>query len=335
MVKCWYMKNTKTKPTKDKKSAKNKKYKVRNWHEYNEMLVNRGRLMVWVDEETKDNWINVDLSGKRGAPKQYSDTAITTCLTFKALFHLSLRTTEGFVASVFELMKLDLPVPDFSTLSIRAADLPVDIRTKSDLATQDETINIVVDSSGAKVYGEGEWKVKKHGWCKHRTWRKFHLGIDPKTKRIKAADMTGNDTGDCEMLETLLTQVINPIDQVFADGAYDKRVCYDVLNELSIAAVIPPQKNARIWQHGNSKAERLARDENLRRIREIGRTAWKEETSYHQRSIAENGMFRFKTIFGERLSSRSYDNQRTEVLLKCKILNQLTDIGMPQSEVAA
>jgi hypothetical protein len=230
-------------------------------------------------------------------------------------------------------MSLDLPVPDFTTLSIRSSNLLVDIRTKTDLDTQDETINIVVDSSGAKVYGEGEWKVKKHGWCKHRTWRKFHLGIDPKTKRIKAAEMTGNDTADCEMLETLLKQVNNPIDYAFADGGYDRRVCYDVLKELGIMAVIPPQKNAKIWQHGNSKSPSHARDDNLRRIREIGRTAWKEESSYHSRSLAENGMFRFKTIFGERLSARNYDNQRTEVLLKCKILNQLTDIGMPRTEV--
>jgi hypothetical protein len=325
---------TKSKKSK-KKNGKKKKYKVRNWHEYNEMLVNRGRLMVWVDKNTKDNWINVDLTGKRGAPKQYSNNAIITCLTFKALFHLSLRATEGFVASVFELMKLDLPVPDFTTLSIRSADLSLNIHTKTDMDTQDETINIVVDSSGAKVYGEGEWKVKKHGWQKHRTWRKFHLGIDPKTKRIKAAEMTGNDIADCEMLEILLKQVTNPIDQVFGDGGYDRRVCYDILNELGIMAVIPPQKNAKIWQRGSSNSPPHARDENLRRIREVGKQTWKEETSYHQRSIAENGMFRFKTIFGERLSARNYQNQRTEVLLKCKILNQLTDIGMPITEVVA
>jgi hypothetical protein len=329
------MKTNKTKSKKPKKSSKKKKYKVRNWHEYNEILVNRGRLMVWVDEETQNNWQNNPKTGKAGAPKQYSDTAITTCLTFKALFHLTLRATEGFVTSLFQLMELDLPVPDFSTLSIRGATLDIDIRTSTDLDTEDETINIVVDSSGAKVYGEGEWKVKKHGWQKHRTWRKFHLGIDPQTRRIKAAEMTGNDTGDCEMLEALLKQITNPIDHMFGDGGYDKRVCYKVLDELGIVAGIPPQENAKIWQHGNCNSPPHARDENLRRIREIGRTAWKKEISYHQRSIVENGMFRFKTAFGERLSARNYANQRTEVLLKCKILNQLTDIGMPQTEVVA
>jgi hypothetical protein len=330
---------TKTQPTKSKKSkkkaGKKKKYKVRNWHEYNQMLVDRGRVTFWVSEDAQGNWHKVKTTGKRGAPKQYSDSAITTCLTVKALFHLTLRGTEGFINSLFEVMNVSLACPDFSTLSIRGGNLGIDIRTKTDLDTQDETINIVVDSSGAKVYGEGEWKVKKHGWQKHRTWRKFHLGIDPETKRIKATEITGNDIADCEMLETLLKQVTNPIDQAFGDGGYDKRVCYDILKELGIVAVIPPQENAKVWQHGNSKAPPRARDENLRRIREIGRKTWKEETSYHQRSLVENGIFRFKTIFGERLSARNYANQRTEVLLKCKILNQLTDIGMPQTEVVA
>lgn len=323
------------KVTKVVKKGKKKVYKVRNWKEYNEMLVNRGRLMVWIDQEAQDNWQSSESTGKRGAPRQYSNTAIETCLVFKALYHLSLRATEGFIVSLLSLMKLDLSTPDFSTLSIRGAELPVDIRTRKDIANTDETLHIVVDSSGAKVYGEGEWKVRMHGWCKHRTWRKFHLAIDEKTKRIKAAEMTGNDTADSKMLETLLKQIPNPIDQVDADGAYDKRVCYDVLDELGIVAGIPPQVNARIWQHGNYNLSPLARDENLRRIREVGRREWKEEMNYHRRSIAENGMFRFKTIFGDHLTARNFNNQRTEVLVKCKILNRMVDLGMPQTEVVA
>jgi hypothetical protein len=188
---------------KDKKQGIKKKYKIRNWHEYNEMLVNRGRLMVWIDQEAQDKWQSVDSTGKRGAPQQYSDTAIETCLILKALYRLSLRATEGLVNSVLELMKLNLSSPDYSTISIRGGEIKVDIRTKTDIQNTDETLHIVVDSSGAKVYGEGEWKVRMHGWCKRRTWRKFHLAIDEKSKRIKAADMTGNETADSAMLETL------------------------------------------------------------------------------------------------------------------------------------
>lgn len=331
------MKTKPSKPTKSRKSKnknKKKKYKVRNWHEYNQMLVDRGRITFWISKDAQDNWHIVKNSGKPGAPKQYSDSTIIACLTVKALFHLTLRGVEGFINSLFEAMSVKLVSPDYSTLSIRQETLSVDIRTKTDLDNIDEPVHVVVDSSGAKVYGEGEWKVRQHGWCKHRTWRKFHVGIDEKTKKIKAAEITGNDTGDCEVLETLLRQINNPIDQVDADGAYDKRVCYDVLNELHISHIaIPPQKNAKIWQHGNSKQERLTRDENLRRIRAVGRKTWKEESGYHRRSIAENGMFRFKTIFGDRISARKWLNQRTELLLKCGILNQLTDIGMPITEV--
>lgn len=308
-----------------------KTYKIRNWKEYNQALVNRGKVTLWLSDETQTNWNNTEKTHKPGAPLQYSDVAIVTCLTFKSFFHLPLRATEGFVISLFESMGLDLTVPDFSTLSIRAGALSIDINTKIDIKHTDQAIDIVVDSSGAKVYGEGEWKVKKHGASCRRTWRKFHLAIDPKDKKIKAAEMTGNDVSDGEMIDSLLNQVANPITRVFGDGAYDKWACYDVLNQRGITAIIPPQKNAKIWQHGNRRGLRHARDENLRRIRIIGKKAWKEEIEYHTRSIAENGMFRYKTVFGERLWARNYRNQQTEVLVKCKILNQFTDLGMPQT----
>src|SRR3989344_4185141 len=243
-------------PKKQKSGGKKKgkkKDKVRNWREYNEMLVNRGSIFFWIEQAAQENWENKKKTGKRGRPEIYSDIAIETCLTLGTVFHLSLRATEGFANSLLQLMGLLLTSPDYSTLSLREAILPVNIHTEKERDV-DETLHIVVDSSGAKVYGEGEWKVRQHGWSKHRTWRKFHLCIDEKTKRIKAASMTGNDTADSAMLETLLKQIPNPIDQVDADGAYDKRVCYKILDELGIVAGIPPQENAKIWQHGNSNS---------------------------------------------------------------------------------
>lgn len=300
------------------------------------MLVQRGSIFFWIDQSAQENWRNAEKTGKVGAPKNYSDSAILTCLTIQTVFHLSLRAAEGFINSLFQLMHIKLASPDYSTLSIRAGSLSVDIRTKNNCNhTASEPLHIVVDSSGAKVYGEGEWKVRQHGWRKHRTWRKFHLGIDDKTKQIMAAEVTLNDTADCEMLEPLLRQIANHIDKVSADGAYDKRLCYEVLNQSNILANIPPQRNARIWQHGNTNAPPLIRDENLRRIRAVGKRQWKIETGYHRRSIAENAMFRFKTIFSDRLSSRSFANQRTEVLLKCRILNQMAELGLSDSYIAA
>lgn len=321
----------KRKPAEKKKGKK--KYKVRNWKEYNQMLVNRGSIFFWIEESAKENWNNPPKTRKRGRPELYSDTAIETCLTLGAVFHLKLRAAEGFANSLFALMGLPLSSPDYSTLSIRSGTLSVDIHAEKEVDVN-EALHIVVDSSGAKVYGEGEWKVRQHGWSKHRTWRKFHLGIDEKTKQIKAAEVTGNNTADCDVLEPLLRQIENPIDQVSTDGAYDKRKCYDVLDELGIIAAIPPQKNAKIWRHGNTDGAPYARDENLRRIREIGRRRWKEEVGYHRRSIAENTMYRFKTAFGDIIASRIFPNQRTEVLLKCKILNKMALGGMPDSYIA-
>lgn len=331
-------KNQQPKTTINNKKSKKKdkkKYKIRNWREYNQMLVNRGSIFFWIEQSAQENWHNTEKTGKVGAPQNYSALAISTCLTIRAVFHLNLRATEGFINSLFQLMRVKLVSPDYSTLSIRSERLLVDIHTKTDFNHIDEPLHIVVDSSGAKVYGEGEWKVRQHGWCRHRTWRKFHLGIDEKTKQLKAVEVTGNDTADCEMLEPLLKQIANRIDKVSADGAYDRRRCYEVLNKYGTAVNIPPQRNARIWQHGNTHAPPLIRDENLRRIRAIGRKQWKIEAGYHRRSVAENAVFRFKTIFSDRLSSRNFANQRTEILLKCKILNQMANLGLPDSYVVA
>ena len=188
-----------------------------------------------------------------------------------------------------------------------------------------------MDSTGAKVYGEGEWKVRQHGISKRRTWLKLHLCVDEATLEIVSAVASTNDISDAEVLSDLLEDVPGKIEQVSADGAYDQRKCYNTLNKHGAKAAIPPRKGARIWQHGNSKAERHNRDENLRRIRKVGRKKWKEESNYHRRSLAETTMFRFKTIFGDRLQTRRMENQFKELLLKSAILNRMTHLGRPDT----
>ncbi|MBI4415069.1 MAG: IS5 family transposase, partial [Candidatus Kerfeldbacteria bacterium] len=183
---------------------------------------------------------------------------------------------------------------------------------------------------------EGEWKVRQHGWSKHRTWRKLHLGVDESTGDILLGEVTGNDAADSELLAPLLSQLPEPtvVHQVSTDGAYDRRSCYGALRTRHIACVaIPPRHGARIWQHGNTHAERLARDENLRRIRMVGRQRWKDEINYHRRSLAETTMFRLKTIFGDKVTARTFVRQRIQLLLRCKALNLMTTLGMPKSEL--
>jgi hypothetical protein len=194
-------------------------------------------------------------------------------------------------------------------------------------------IDIVMDSTGLKVYGEGEWKVRTHGKSKRRTWRKLHIGADPESGEIEAAALTENSVDDAKMADPLLSQIDLPIDHLAADGSYDKRKVYESLNRYAAQAtvLIPPRKNAHIWQHGNTQAERLKRDENLRLIRKSGRKAWKKNSGYHMRSLAETTMFRFKTIFTDRLSARRLETQTTQALICCAALNRMTHLGMPDS----
>lgn len=189
----------------------------------------------------------------------------------------------------------------------------------------------MVDATGVKVYGEGEWKTGQHGISKRRTWRQLHLGIDEATGEVLAVVVTTNDFSDGQLLPDLLDQIDGEIAQVSGDGAYDHRQCYAKMTERGAKPVIPPRKDAVIWQHGNRKALPHPRDQNLRYIRQHGRKKWKRDSGYHRRSWAETTMFRFKTLFGERLSSRNFDNQAVELFIKCAALNRMIQIAKPDS----
>jgi len=302
-------------------------YRVKNWSEYDKALVERGSIMFWLSDGFEKNWL---YTGKkqRGGQFDYSDMAIEIMLTVKEVFHLTNRQTEGFMRSLFAMLKIALPVPDHSTLSIRGKKLKVNLPKKTS-----QRLNIVMDSTGLKIYGEGEWKVRQHGVSKRRTWRKLHIGANPEDGEIQAALLTENSVSDDQAVAGLLAQIEPEIEVFAADGAYDKRKVYDGVNEHSLDAdiLIPPRKNARIWQHGNTKAERLKRDENLRAIRKQGRQAWKKQSGYHMRSLSETAMFRLKTIFGDELSARLLETQTTQALVRCAALNRMTHLGMPQS----
>jgi Transposase DDE domain len=302
-------------------------YRIHNRSEYNASLKQRGSLTIWVSPEAVKNWTIDELTGEPGASPTYTDLAIEAMATVQAIYGLPGRQTQGFLQLVFELMKLDLPVPDHSTLSRRRRQLTITLPVKE----WSKARHLVVDSTGVKVYGEGEWKVRQHGVGKRRTWRKLHFCTDEATLEIISVVASTNDVSDAEVLPDLLEDVPGEIKQVSADGAYDQRKCYDTLNRHQAKAAIPPRKGARIWSHANRKTERHVRDENLRRVRKVGRKEWKRESHYHRRSLAETQVFRFKTIFGDRLQTRQIENQFKELFLKSAILNQMTHLGMPDS----
>jgi hypothetical protein len=302
-------------------------YRVKNWTEYEKALVQRGSITFWMSKDCEKSWLYAG-EKQRGSQYDYSAQAILFMLTIKEVFHLTNRGVEGFMRSIFQLMKINLPVPDHTTLSKRGKDLKVNLPKRAS-----QSLNIVMDSTGLKIYGEGEWKVRMHGVSKRRTWRKLHIGTDPDNGEIQAALLTQNNISDDQAVEPLLGQIEQTILDFAADGAYDKRKVYDGLNAHSpdVNILIPPRKNAHIWKHGNSKTERLKRDENLRYIRKHGRKSWKDDSGYHVRSLAETTMFRLKTIFGDELSTRLIETQTTQALIRCAALNKMTHLGMPQS----
>ncbi len=306
-------------------------YHLRNWSEYDHGLKQRGSLTFWLSDEALSNWVITEKSGTRGADNYFSDQAILTFLMVKSLFSLAGRQTEGFLESLFVILGIDLPVPDHSTVSRRAKNLNVVLPVKK----SDEPRHVVVDSTGVKVYGEGEWKTRQHGISKGRTWRKLHLAVDEKTGEILVAEVTTNNCHDGDVLESLLEAIEGEIDQVSGDGAYDRaapelrsdqRKCYQAIALKEATATIPPQKNAQKWTDIDGD-----RNRNLEIIEEIGRKEWKEESGYHRRSISETTMFRLKTIFGAKLSSRDFDNQAVELFVKCLLLNKMIQVAKPDS----
>ena len=313
-----------------KRKKTKRTYRLRNWSDYNKALVGRGSLTLWVSEDVVARWREVEPTLMRGKPATYSETAILCMATLGEVYRLPLRATEGLMRSVVKLLGVKLSVPHYTTLCRRRKDLEVELPRLS-RKKKDEPLHLVVDATGVKVYGEGEWKVRQHGYTKRRTWRKLHFAVDEATLEFVAATVSTNSFKDSQVLPDLLEQVDDEISQVSADGAYDSRNSYTALHERGARAAIPPRKGARIWQHGNTLGERHSRDENLRAIRQKGRAAWKRESDYHRRSLAETQVFRVKTIFGGRVSARSFDGQAAQLLIRCAALNRMTHLGMPDS----
>jgi hypothetical protein len=303
-------------------------YRITNWRKYNESLVQRGSITFWFSDDVIDDWHHPNDRPKVGHPFVYSDRAIECLLVLRELFQLPYRQTEGLARSLALLMQVDVAIPDYTSLAKRAAGMGISL----DVRRHTGSIDVVVDSTGLKVFGEGEWKARKHGKSKRRTWRKLHLAVNPDTQEIEAEVLTENSGHDADQVEGLLDQVAAEVDTFCGDGAYDQWKVYETLEKQTIRSVIPPRRNAKIKQHGNASAPPLPRDVAIRDIRRLGRRRWKETVGYHVRSLSETAMHRMKCCFGNKLKNRQLPNQRTEVRLRSKILNYFTHLGLPQFE---
>ena len=258
-------------------------------------------------------------------PLRYSDLAITTALTLRAVFRLALRQTEGLIGSILQLLDLDLPVPDHSTLSRRAETLRVP-RPKAGSAP----VHLLVDSTGLKLCGPGEWLVEKHGTKRRRAWRVLHLATDADTGRIVASVLTDKDADDGSQVGPLLDQVDGPVASVTGDGAYDRDDVYAEVaaRHPAAAVVVPPRANA-----VPSEAAEIAptqRDPHLRCIAERGRMGWQRASGYNWRALVECRYLALEARHRRGLRSQTDGRQATEVAIAADVLNRMLELGRPE-----
>ena len=299
-------------------------YRVRNWPEYEAGLQKRGDLTVWLSDEALDAWRETP-SGKPGGQRTYADIVIEAALTIRMVFHLPLRQTEGFLRGLAEILRIDLPIPDHTTLSRRLKNLG---SIGVPRLTTGQPIHLLIDSTGLRIHVGNLQKPPRN-----RAWRKLHLAVDADTGEIMASDLTARRTHDCTQVAALLEQIAEPIASVSADGAYDTKSVYEAAHAVgegqAVRVLIPPGRDARLsLQPSHALRER---NRNIRSIRELGRRAWHTSSGYSKRSLVENTMYRYKTIIGRSMRSRTFAGQRVDVQLASQILNTMTQLGMPDS----
>jgi transposase len=298
-------------------------YNTTNWAAYNAALKRRGSLTILFDPEM--NW-DAKPSGKRGRSRTFSDAAIQTCLTMKVLFGMALRQTTGFVESLLRLTGLDWDVPDFSTICRRQRTLAVNIPYRGAKGP----LHLLIDRTGIKVEGEGEWNARKHGGPKRRVWRKIHIGNDEQTLEVRAVEITGSNTGDTPMLPYLLNQI--PRDQqigsVTADSAYDTRQCHNAIAERGAAAVIPPRPRRPAMEANHCRRHRQERRTPRIKMSGPGTLAKLERIPPPEPRQDETKMHCMK-LLGQRLMARDFDRQVAEVQVRVAILNGYTALGIP------
>lgn len=306
---------------------------VTNWPDYNASLRQRGSLTLWFSEEAIAGWRAAPRTTPSGQP-WYSPLAILTALTLKAVFRLALRQTEGLIGSIINLLGLSLAVPTFSTLSRRAETVDVSRPRASSGADNDadsKPLHLLVDSTGLKLRGAGEWLVEKHGAKRRRSWRKLHIGVDANTGKIVAATLTTKDVDDASEVGPLLEQVEGPLASFTADGVYDQDSVYNAVTERDPEAgvIVPPRPTAALSAAAGT--EPTQRDRHQQGIAEKGRMGWQKASGYNVRSRVEAAVGRYKQVIGDGLHFRKDERRATEVAIAVQVLNHMLELGRPIS----
>ena len=312
-------------------------YPITNWATYNRALIARGSLTVWVEEATVLIWQRPPQTGLPGHPVVYSDSLILLIGTLKELYRLPLRQTMGFVASLLQLAGLGtIPLPDYTTLQrrLRSVTVPLWVRQRQQTDGGQEPLVVLVDSTGVKVSGEGEWKVRMHGNTKRRKWRKLHIAQDYANWEILSMSVTDSTVGDETQVPALLNQALSAgqyVADFLGDGAYDKRLVYDHVQRHGGHVVVPPNKAA-IFHQKDPVLQ--PRNDTVQAIRTTSLEDWKRASGYHRRSLVETTMFRHKRAFGDELLTTTDKSQYTQLALRVRLLNYFTSLGMPSHQPA-
>jgi len=315
--------------------AKKQTYRIRNWAEYNKSLIQRGDITVWFSDDAREKWM-AKATGARGRPQIYSDEAILCALMVKVVYHKPLRALVGFLRSLLLLLGVCLPIPSYTQICRRATRLGQKVKR---LSKGRRITDIVIDSSGLKVFGEGEWKVRQHGKSKRRTWRKIHLAVCAHSQEVVLSLLTENNESDGEAFATMGDQLPATVERGYGDGAYDKAKCHQKFHERGITPIVPPQRGA-VLHDATEEPWMAERNDAIRAIAGLGnddeaRAIWKKLMGYHTRSLAETAMYRYKTIFGRNLMARKLGQQKGEAYAKALAMNRMTEMGMPVGEWVA
>ncbi len=298
------------------------RYRVANWPKYDKGLVDRGSLTVWLSPDALRSW-TPRRNGRRGGQRRYSDSAIALALQLRLVIGLPWRQTEGLLRSLFVMLEVDLDVPDHTTLSRRSRSL----RIKPMAQRGSKPIHLIIDATGLKVFGQGEWAQAKHGSKGAQAgWRKLHLGING-DGFIVTADLTDSDVADATVFPGLVRKVKGSITRVTTDGSYDDRNVWQVISDLGADGIIPLNRRARL------RSDPAAEDRNrhLRRIRKVGRAQWRRDVGQHKQAKVENAIGRFKRILGPSLRARCCGGQRAEAMMGVVVLNRMLELGAPRS----
>jgi len=332
--------------------------KITNWSAYNRALVCRGNISIYIDEAiAKKAFLKPQRTHHVGHPVEYCDDLILLILTLRELFRLPLRQTIGFVTGLLAGMRLSWQLPDYSTLSRRMLRLNVDFCQRF----RGQNVILLIDSSGFKVFGEGEWKVRKHGYSYRRTWRKTHIAVDFESRDILGVTNTKSNVHDNTQFAPLFNQAKqhyrassckehckqhrkckmhhkterHHIKAIIGDGAYDSKSNYLLARQEQLELITPPPGNA--TEHLNMYHYQLydtpgweERNQTIRQIEEFGLDGWAADTEYHRRSLVENAFYRLKIIFGSNLKSRTESNQYTEQCIRASLINRFNEMGLPR-----